>query len=62
MFRSSLSNKAMKGSWSQDKASWTREMLHIFYDICIKTIKKGMIPNTYFDKVGWKFIITAFKE
>ena len=52
----------MKESQSQDKACWTREMLHIFYDICIKAIGKGMRPNTHFDKAGWKFITTTFKK
>uniref|UniRef100_A0A6N2LMQ9 Uncharacterized protein n=1 Tax=Salix viminalis TaxID=40686 RepID=A0A6N2LMQ9_SALVM len=37
---------------SMDKATWTREMLHIFCDICIKAIDMGMRPNTYFDRCG----------
>ncbi|PNT56413.2 hypothetical protein POPTR_001G238000v4 [Populus trichocarpa] len=37
-------------------------MLHIFCDICIKAIDMGMRPNTHFDKTGWKFLITSFKE
>ncbi|KAG5221796.1 L10-interacting MYB domain-containing protein [Salix suchowensis] len=37
-------------------------MLHIFCDLCIKAIDMGMRPNTYFDKSGWKFISTSFKE
>ena len=49
-------------SQSQDKACWTREMLHVFCDICIKTIEKGMRPNTYFDKTSWKYVTTTFKE
>jgi hypothetical protein len=28
---------------SLDKAAWTKEMLHIFCDICIKAIDTGMI-------------------
>ena len=47
---------------STDKAAWNREMLHIFYDLCIKAIDMGMRPNTHFDKSGWKFIPTSFKE
>ena len=47
----------MEDSQSQDKACWTREMLNIFYDICIKAIKKSMRSNTYFDKVGYENII-----
>ncbi|RQO97743.1 hypothetical protein POPTR_011G094000v4 [Populus trichocarpa] len=47
---------------SFDKAAWTKEMLHIFCDICIKAIDMGMRPNTHFDKTGWKFLITSFKE
>lgn len=52
----------MDGSESHDKASWTKAMLHTFCDICIKAIEKGMKPHTHFDKAGWKYIITAFKE
>jgi hypothetical protein len=52
----------MEESQSQDKACWPREMLHVFYDICIKTIEKGMRPNIYFDKTGWKYVTTTFKE
>ncbi|KAL9371844.1 hypothetical protein Peur_036984 [Populus x canadensis] len=37
-------------------------MLHIFCDICIKAIDMGMRPNNHFDKTGWKFLITSFKE
>ena len=47
---------------SSDKAAWTKEMLNIFCDICIKAIDMGMRPNTHFDKPGWKFLITSFKE
>ena len=47
---------------STDKAAWNREMLHIFCDLCIKAIDMGMRPNTHFDKSGWKFISTSFKE
>jgi hypothetical protein len=52
----------MEGLESLDKAVWTKKMLHIFYDICIKAIDMGMRPNTHFDKIGWKFLITSFKE
>eukprot|EP00258_Populus_trichocarpa_P040208 XP_024456227.1 L10-interacting MYB domain-containing protein-like [Populus trichocarpa] len=52
----------MEGLESFDKAVWTKEMLHIFCDICIKAIDMGMRPNTHFDKTGWKFLITSFKE
>ncbi|KAJ6948843.1 hypothetical protein NC651_002993 [Populus alba x Populus x berolinensis] len=34
-------------------------MLHMFCDICIKAVKRCMRPNTYFNKVVWKFIIHA---
>jgi hypothetical protein len=37
-------------------------MLHIFCDICIKAIDIGMRSNTHFNKTGWKFLITSFKE
>ncbi|KAI5585082.1 hypothetical protein BDE02_06G122400 [Populus trichocarpa] len=47
----------MDDSQSQDKACWTREMLHAFCDICIKAIEQGMQPNTHFDKAGWKYRI-----
>nr|XP_034895348.1 uncharacterized protein LOC118034219 [Populus alba] len=52
----------MEGLESLDKAAWTKEMLHIFCDICIKLIDMGMRPNTHFDKTGWKFLIVPFKE
>ncbi|KAG5243702.1 L10-interacting MYB domain-containing protein [Salix suchowensis] len=47
---------------STDKAAWNKEMLHIFYDLYIQAIDMGMRPNTHFDKSGWKFISTSFKE
>jgi len=37
-------------------------MLRIFCDLCIKAIDMGMRPNIHFDKTGWKFLITSFKE
>ncbi|KAI9390399.1 hypothetical protein POPTR_008G176600v4 [Populus trichocarpa] len=52
----------MEGLDSFDKAAWTKEMLHIFCDICIKAIDMGMRPNTHFNKTRWKFLITSFKE
>lgn len=50
IFRNNLSNKKIEGSQSHDKTSWTGEMLHIFCDICIKAIEKGMRSTTHFDK------------
>jgi len=47
---------------SFDEAAWTKKMLQIFCDICIKAINMGMRHNTHFDKIGWKFLITSFKE
>uniref|UniRef100_A0A6N2MFW7 Myb/SANT-like domain-containing protein n=1 Tax=Salix viminalis TaxID=40686 RepID=A0A6N2MFW7_SALVM len=35
----------MDNSESTDKASWNKEMLHIFCDLCIKAIDMGMRPN-----------------
>ncbi|KAI9403091.1 hypothetical protein POPTR_001G370432v4 [Populus trichocarpa] len=52
----------MDDSQSQDKACWTREMLHAFCDICIKAIEQGMRPNTHFDKTGWKYVMNCFKD
>ncbi|XP_061958943.1 L10-interacting MYB domain-containing protein-like [Populus nigra] len=52
----------MDDSQSQDKACWTREMLHAFCDICIKAIEQGMRPNTHFDKAGWKYVMNCFKN
>ncbi|XP_011014260.1 PREDICTED: uncharacterized protein LOC105118094 [Populus euphratica] len=52
----------MKDAKSSNKVSWSKDMLHIFYDICIVAIEKGMRPNTHFDKTGWKFIMVVFKE
>ena len=37
-------------------------MVHIFYDICIAAIDRGMRPNTQFNKAWWKFVIAIFKE
>jgi len=42
----------MEGVEFIDKAAWSKEMLHIFCDICIKAIDMGMRPNTHFDKTG----------
>jgi hypothetical protein len=42
----------LKGFESQDKAYWTKKMLHLFGDICTKVIDMRMRPNTHFDKVG----------
>jgi hypothetical protein len=50
------------GLESMDKTSWTKGMLHTFYDLCIKAINMRMRPNTHFDEVGWKFLMTSFKE
>ena len=50
------------GLESFDKAAWTKEMLHIFYDLYIKAIDIRMRPNTHFNKMEWKFLITSFKE
>lgn len=52
----------MEGAESSDKASWSKEMLHTFCDICIVAIEKGMRPSTHFDKAGWKFVMVVFKE
>ncbi|KAI5592352.1 hypothetical protein BDE02_04G145200 [Populus trichocarpa] len=52
----------MNESDTYDKASWTKAMLHMFCDICIKAIKRSMRPNTYFNKAGWKFVIQTFKK
>lgn len=51
----------MESSKSQDKATSTKEMLHIFCDISIKAIEMGIILNTRFDKTNWRFIMTTFK-
>ena len=45
-----------------DKVAWTKKILYIFYDLCIKAIDMRMRPNTHFDKMGWKFLTTLFKE
>ncbi|XP_024445096.1 uncharacterized protein LOC112324790 [Populus trichocarpa] len=52
----------MEGLESFDKAAWTKEMLHIFCDICIKAIDMGMRPNTHFDKTGELGTISASDE
>jgi hypothetical protein len=52
----------IEGLESMDNATWTKKMLHTFCDLCIKAINMGMRPNTHFDKTGWKFLITSFKE
>jgi len=52
----------MDDSQSQDKACWTRKMLHAFCDICIKAIEQSMRPNTHFDKAGWKYVMNGFKD
>jgi hypothetical protein len=52
----------IEGLESMDKASWTKEMLHTFYDLCIKAINMRMRPNTHFNEAGWEFLMTSFKE
>jgi hypothetical protein len=52
----------MEGVEISDKASWTKEMLHIFCDICIVVIDRRLRPSTHFDKAGWKFVMAIFKE
>lgn len=52
----------MEGAESSDKASWTKEMLHTFCDICIVAINRGMRLNTHFDKAIQKFVMAVFKE
>jgi len=42
----------MEGLESMDKAAWTKKMLHIFCDLCIKAIDMGMRPNTHFNTTG----------
>ncbi|KAJ6967310.1 hypothetical protein NC652_004765 [Populus alba x Populus x berolinensis] len=52
----------MEGPENLDEAAWTKEMLHVFCDLCIEAIYMGMRPNTNFNKAGWKYLLTAFKE
>lgn len=52
----------MKDSQSRNNAYQTIKILHIFYDISIKAIEKGIRPNTHFDKAEWKYVINCFKE
>jgi hypothetical protein len=52
----------MESLETMDKAAWTKERLHAFYDLCIKAIDIGIRPNTHFDKTGWKYLLTSFKE
>lgn len=40
----------MKSLESMDKATWTKKMLCIFYDLCIKVTNMRMRYNTHFDK------------
>ena len=44
------------------KATWSKETLHIFCDICIRTIDMGMRPSSHFDRRGWKYIVASFRE
>ena len=44
------------------KARWSKETLHIFCDICIRAIDMGMRPSSHFDRSGWKYIVTSFRE
>ncbi|KAI5599220.1 hypothetical protein BDE02_02G183500 [Populus trichocarpa] len=48
-----------EGLESFDKAIWTKKMLHIFCDICIKAIDIGMRLNTHFDKTRiWNKLVS----
>lgn len=42
----------MEGLETMDKAVWTKKILHVFCDLCIKNINMRMKPNTHFDKVS----------
>jgi hypothetical protein len=44
----------MDESDTHNKACWIKAMLHMFCDICIKVIDKGMRPNTHFNKAQLK--------
>lgn len=52
----------MKSATSQDKTSWTKNNFHTFYDIYIIVIGMEMRPNTHFNKVNCKFVMTIFKD
>jgi hypothetical protein len=39
-----------------------KKILHNFCDIYIKAINIRIRSNNHFDKVGWKFVMTTFKE
>jgi hypothetical protein len=47
----------MESPKNMDKATWIKEMLHAFYDLCIKAIDMKMRPNTHFDKGGCKIFV-----
>lgn len=44
------------------KAKWTLSTTHIFCDICVQAIQKGMRPSTHFSLEGWKFVISNFNS
>ena len=47
---------------TKTKAKWTMNTTHIFCDVCIAAINKGLRPSTHFSTEGWKFVVLTFKN
>ncbi|XP_074342167.1 L10-interacting MYB domain-containing protein-like [Apium graveolens] len=47
---------------SRSKAKWNLSTTHIFCDICITAINKGLRPSTHFNTKGWEFVVTNFQN
>ncbi|KAK1389218.1 hypothetical protein POM88_017396 [Heracleum sosnowskyi] len=47
---------------SRTKAKWNSNTTHIFCDVCVTTINKGLRPSTHFNTKGWEFVVSNFQK
>lgn len=55
-------SKDMESIESRTKATWEKNVIHIFCDLCLKEIEVGNRPGTHFNKNGWNNIVNNFKK
>uniref|UniRef100_A0A6V7QVV1 Myb/SANT-like domain-containing protein n=1 Tax=Ananas comosus var. bracteatus TaxID=296719 RepID=A0A6V7QVV1_ANACO len=44
------------------KATWERNVVYIFCDLCIQEIELGNKPGTHFNKIGWNRLVSNFNK
>ncbi|KAK1389178.1 L10-interacting MYB domain-containing protein-like [Heracleum sosnowskyi] len=47
---------------SRKKAKWNSNTTHIFCDVCVTAINKGLRPSTHFNTKGWEFVVSNFQK